>query len=1508
MAETPLERGTAPGIGGMERIRSFALEWGWLAALAAIVLLGGALRFHGLNWDQPAGAEAPLQMHPDERFLSLVSDRLDWPSAGEYFDTAKSPLNPYNDGETNSYVYGTFPLFLVKAVGTVMGDDPSGPHNSYDTTVVWGRRVTAGFDTATIILVFLLGASVFNRKAGLLGALLYSLSVLPTQLAHFWTMDPYLTFFATLTLLLSVRWIRSEGLAAWGYAAGIGLSLGLAGACKVNGAVFAVAPVAALGVRVGLRDLPGLGFRYRGQLPDRARSTEAWRWASDVSMLCLAAALALLVFRIAQPYAFTGPHFWDMSFNQRWWDDIQRERDFQKGNADYPPFVQFAGTTPFLTPLKNMVLWGLGPALGVTAWISMAAAAYVLFKRREVAFAVPLAFVGSIFLFQGPRFVAFMRYFEPMYPVLAIFAGWGLLELWKWRSAQPKRLVAGLRLKRLNVRLPASTLRWGASGVVAVVLLATAWWAMAFQSVYSQEHPRIAASQWIYDNAPPGSRITGEVWDDTIPYGIPGEENSYRIVETTPYDTDSVEKVQKLVFGDPDNPNATGLVSANYIAITSNRVRDSVKKLEREYPATIRYYELLDSGELGFERVATFQVHPTFLGISINDSHAEESFTVYDHPEVRIYRKTSAFDPDRAVALLGEAHPERASNLLPRQGKTNGLQFTPDEAQVQQSGGTFADVFDAHGWASGLPWLWWLLWLEIAAFATVPWVTWAFKALPARGYGLSKFLGLTSIALPTWLLVAWGAAHFSGQLVWLVLGASLTVGLATAFVRRKPLLEDAREHWRSWLAVDAVFLVAFFAFLLLRAFNPDLWHHPQGGEKPMEIAYLTAVTRSTIMPPYDPWFAGGSLNYYYMGWFFLAVPIRALKIVPEVAFNLGVPTYAAMAASVAFTVVHSLVGLTAKARAAGNAVAKRPMMLAGFLGAFLLIGIANLDGAHQWIERLQSVNTWGLASGPPVAGGAVGIIGGLWAWLVNGAALPPFDWWRSSRVHFGTFDITEFPFWSMLFADLHPHVMGLPFFGSVVALVIAYAATVRAGFRAQGWIIAALIGFAVGLVRTVHTWDFPTVVLMAAIGIPLGQMLRRDVRWQQRWWDGFAHLALAGVIASVAFAPYTGHFETFDPGAKRAVATTKAHQFFVHFGVFVAFAVAFIAVRYREELELRKFDHGHNPFFAVVNGWMEIGSLVVFLSGVVAATWPFGLTTIALGIVFELFLCNLLWFELRRRDPDVARALGTALFALAFGVAVGVDVITLNNDIERMNTVFKFSLQAWQLFALASGYAAWYVGTTLWSARGWRPTPKSGRSVAAWTSAAVLGGLFIAACLYLVPGIAARQDARFNNSGPTLDGFAFLDGAVFTESVDNNPSADHPIRLEDDKPLIDWLRNNVKGSPVIVEAVGPLYRWTGRISEYTGLPAVIGWDWHQIQQRTDYQDLIQKRRFETEQFYKVPDRDFARQYIAKYNVSYVVVGTEEIYHGTPVGIAKFGQMPELEEVFRIGDYAIYHVK
>ncbi|MCC7363723.1 MAG: phospholipid carrier-dependent glycosyltransferase [Dehalococcoidia bacterium] len=1549
-----------PFAAAVARVRSSRLAWP--AAIVAILLVAAGLRFHGLDWDQPEGANAPLQMHPDERFMSLVGDRIDWPSSvAEYFDTANSPLNPYNAPETPSFVYGTFPLFLAKAVSTIAGDDPEGPGSGYEQTVVWGRRLTALFDTLTVLVLFALGATLANRAVGGLAALLYALAVLPTQLAHFWTADPFLVFFSTLSLLGMARYVQARGpWKPWVYALATGVAIALAVACKVNAALLIPVFALAVAARIALRDLPVLGLAWKGTQPDPASrgSLRTGQWMTDGAAFCLALAAGLVVFRIVQPYAFSGPDFWDTGFNSYWLDDINRERDFQDGNVDYPPFVQFAGKTPVLEPLIQLVRWGLGPALGLTALAGTFAATALVFKRRELAFILPLAFIIAVMGFQGPRFVAFMRYFAPVYPALCLLAAWALVAVWKGRRRRaplalphPAAAVPWLRRhtpfrrhratdahllaeaagaspapRRLHV--PARALRLGATGLVVAVVAVTAWYALAFQNVYRETQPRIAASEWIYANLPWGTRITGEFWDDTIPYYLPGRDAArYVIVETEPYEPDSLAKVRTLVFGTPGaGPAKGGLDGADYVAITSSRIRTSVQELEREYPATIRYYELLESGELGFERVATFEVRPSFLGIPLDDSAAEESFTVYDHPEVRIYRKTDAWDPLRAVALLNEAHPERATNLLPKQGRTNGLQFRPDEWATQQAGGTFAAIFDADGWASSIPWLWWLLFLEVAAFATFPWVSWLFRALPDRGFGLSKLTGISSVALGTWMLVAWGGPHFSGTVAWSVFAAIAAFGGVVAAVRRRQLLAEARLRWPAWLAAEAIFLAVFTLFLAYRYANPDLWYHPQGGEKFVELAYLTAVAKSSTLPPYDPWFAGGTMNYYYMGWFFVAVPMRALHLLPEVAFNLGIPTFAALTAAVGFSTVHNLVALSPIHRPNAPALRARPRVaiIGGVFGVFLLVFAANLDSAHQAIERFQAINTWGGAWGTggssgwdiPVlgeplrlaarmAGGAVGVAGGFYQWLVNDVPLRPFDWWRSSRAHPPQFDITEYPYWSLTFGDLHPHLMGLPFFGFVIALVAAYAVSVGRALRAQSWALAAALGIGLGLVRTVHTWDFPTAVLLVAGGIAATQLVAKG-RWQTRTWLAAAHLVLAAGVLVVAFLPYTARFETFETGVVLARETTAANQQFAHFGLFLTVALLFLVVRTHEELARRNFLPGRNPAFAIVAGPWELGALAVFILGLSAFTWRFGLTTLALSVLALLFFANLLWLEIRSREPDIPRFLVTGMFVAALGISAGVDVVNVKNDIVRMNTVFKFGLQAWQLFALASAYATWYCGRALWTFRGWQPRPRAHHRLAAGVATATLALLVFGSSLYLYSGTRERQAARFLDTPNTLNGLVYFDHGQYYEDAGNtDPLDDSWITLADDKPLIDWLRANAKGSPVIVEAVGPVYHWNGRISASTGLPTVSGWDWHSIAYRMAYAHLVQQRQAEIQNFYRTPDTTFAADFIRKYDVRYVIVGTEERIHGTPAGIVKFQSMDGLTEVFRSGTFAIY---
>ena len=249
----------------------------------------------------------------------------------------------------------------------------------------------------------------------------------------------------------------------------------------------------------------------------------------------------------------------------------------------------------------------------------------------------------------------------------------------------------------------------------------------------------------------------------------------------------------------------------------------------------------------------------------------------------------------------------------------------------------------------------------------------------------------------------------------------------------------------------------------------------------------------------------------------------------------------------------------------------------------------------------------------------------------------------------------------------------------------------------------------------------------------------------------------------------------------------------------MAFAFAFLAVRYREQLVLGAAITAATRSSRSVNGKLELGALAVFVVGLSAFTWHVRADTMALGALLELFLLNLLWWSLRPRAHERAerrRSLATAMFALAFGISAGVDVVTLSNDIVRMNTVFKFGLQAWQFFALGSAFATWYVGRALWQTRGWRlrarPTARSSRS----RTTAIVAVLFLGSSIFLVSGTRSRQDTRFASTSPTLNGLAFTQNAVYSEDLgQQDPAKDVTIALKDDMPLIDWLRVERAGQP-----------------------------------------------------------------------------------------------------------------
>ncbi|HYN40591.1 MAG TPA: glycosyltransferase family 39 protein, partial [Thermoanaerobaculia bacterium] len=160
---------------------------------AGLLLLAAFLRFRGLDWDDGQ------HLHPDERFISMVEDKITAPgSVAEYFDSARSPLNPYNKGE-GSFVYGTFPLFLTKAVSHAIGLP------GYGGAYKVGRALSGVFDLLTVWLVYRLARRFTGRGPSLVASGLFAFSPLAIQSSHFWTVETFLAALSTLTLLGCVR-------------------------------------------------------------------------------------------------------------------------------------------------------------------------------------------------------------------------------------------------------------------------------------------------------------------------------------------------------------------------------------------------------------------------------------------------------------------------------------------------------------------------------------------------------------------------------------------------------------------------------------------------------------------------------------------------------------------------------------------------------------------------------------------------------------------------------------------------------------------------------------------------------------------------------------------------------------------------------------------------------------------------------------------------------------------------------------------------------------------------------------------------------------------------------------------------------------------------------------------------------------------------------------------------------------------------------------------------------
>lgn len=764
-------------------------------------------------------------------------------------------------------------------------------------------------------------------------------------------------------------------------------------------------------------------------------------------------------------------------------------------------------------------------------------------------------------------------------------------------------------------------------------------------------------------------------------------------------------------------------------------------------------------------------------------------------------------------------------------------------------------------------------WFEASArwYAVLLLLTWGWAPmirvlcprLSDRGVLIARPLALLGVVYPSWLAASVGLLPYSTAGLWLTL-VLVSIG-AWGYGWRRGAIDGA---WLRAMAIaEGGFLGVFAAYVWLRGFTPAILNT----EKPMDAAFLSSAARTATIPPPDPWFAGEPINYYYLGYLLHGAIARLAGVASTTAFNLALATTVAMTASAAAGVGFNTVRPW---------LARRRSVVAGALAATLVVLLGNAYAAVRLLRaptETIAADWWDKAVGVGWRASRIVCDGPR-----VGNDCPSVD----GRI---AETINEFPFFSFLLGDLHPHVMALPF--TLVAMAIALDALLAGRMRTSAaprrgeWWRVAVAGGVAGSLYALNSWDMPTALLLVSSAVWVG--------WRGAGPGRRAAAVTLVVLSAIAawapffarFAPPPGGNEAALPGPWRdlpllstlltavgahAGERTSVGEFLTLFGVPYLFALWLLG-----------------------QGWLlHRGSG----GGRLGASALLGVPLVAVGLLLPapvLILAGLPGIAavalLGREKAPSPRTIATALFALGFGLLVLVEIFYIRDVFDnRMNTLFKVYYQVWTLFGVAAALAVVVLWREAWPRRLARPA-----LLVAVTAGAAVGLAY--------PAVASYRwtDGFANWQG--LDGIAYV-------------GEDHP----DELAAIRWLRENAQPGDVLLEAAGCSYGPRGdvpfnRASAFSGVPTVIGWSGHQRQWRRGQADLIAvipERERDVARAFADPGGDL----IDRYGVDLLFVGRYE-RGGAREACDSAGPYPAVEEAgypgagwdtaFAQGDVTIY---
>lgn len=693
----------------------------------------------------------------------------------------------------------------------------------------------------------------------------------------------------------------------------------------------------------------------------------------------------------------------------------------------------------------------------------------------------------------------------------------------------------------------------------------------------------------------------------------------------------------------------------------------------------------------------------------------------------------------------------------------------------------------------------WYVVLMAVSWSFAPWARLLAPAMSDRAVFIARPIGLLATVYPLWLLSSVVVVPFTTTGLWITVGVTAVSGWL--LVWRKRHLD--RDWLRLLVMAEAFSFVTFALYAAWRGYAPQILNT----EKPMDIAFLASTARATVMPPLDPWMAGETINYYYLGYLLQGSLSRMSGVVPTVGFNLALATTFSMTVTAVFGLGYVAVRCWASTRQA---------VVAGVLAVALVVLGGNLYSAREFLSNPAATieaSWWGgvgwnasriVVDSLPGSNSSDG--------LSAAGTEPPVD------------TINEFPAFSFVLGDLHPHVLALPF--TVVAIYLALSLfTSLRGCTLWTWSNAVRVtaaGWVAGSLYMLNSWDYPTYLLVIGGGGWLGMqhLGGRSVG------GGLAFLLASSIVCwlpfFVGFTPPVGVSTQSLPAALDGVPVvstvftalgsmrwehTSFAEFFTVFGVPYGFSIWFLA-------------HGMSSPSNAPEGTRRFDDRSV---GIFAAS------VLGFGLVLDapvVVLCGLplVLAALQHSERRLSHGPATLLFAVAYVLVLGTEFFYIQDIFgNRMNTLFKVYYQAWTLLGIATAIAL----VSLWREAGL--SRGAARRLTRPALGVVVPVALAATVLYPVLSASDYRSIRGPVHWTGLDGMAYIG-----ELAPGELAAMH------------WIRDNASEDDVLLEALGCSYQVnsglpTSGMSAFTGVPTVLGWPGHERQWHLGDVSILQEQ-------------------------------------------------------------------